>query len=65
VEYRQLEPKRQCVCYKGQGWRSDPSPWRSPEDHEWIPDIGQLEFDFDFGFIYLFYVEKYNSVTHN
>jgi hypothetical protein len=22
--------------------------WRSPEDHEWIPDIGWLEFDFDF-----------------
>jgi hypothetical protein len=24
VEYRQLEPRRQAVCYKGQGWRSDP-----------------------------------------
>jgi hypothetical protein len=23
VEYRQLEPRRQGVCYKGQGWRSD------------------------------------------
>ena len=22
--------------------------WRSPEDHEWIPDIGWLEFDFAF-----------------
>jgi hypothetical protein len=36
------------VCYKGQSWRSDPSPWRNPEDREWIPDIGQLEFDFAF-----------------
>jgi hypothetical protein len=36
------------VCYKGQGWRSDPSPWRNPEDCEWIPNIGQLEFDFAF-----------------
>jgi hypothetical protein len=35
------------VCYKGKSWRSDPSPWRKPEDHEWIPDIEQLEFDFD------------------
>ena len=24
VGYRQLEPRRQAVCYKGQGWRSDP-----------------------------------------
>jgi hypothetical protein len=29
VECRQLEPRRQDVCYKGQGWKSDPSPWRS------------------------------------
>jgi hypothetical protein len=36
------------VCYKQQSWRSDPSPWRSPEDREWIPDIRQLEFDFTF-----------------
>jgi hypothetical protein len=36
------------VCYKGYGWRSDPSPWRNPEDREWIPDIGYLEFDFAF-----------------
>jgi hypothetical protein len=48
VEYRQLEPRKQGVCYKGQSWRSDSSPWRSPEDHEWIPDIVPLEFDFDF-----------------
>ena len=45
VEYRQLEPRRQAVCYKGQSWRSDPSPWRSLEDIEWILDIGWLEFD--------------------
>jgi hypothetical protein len=37
VEFRQLEPRRQCVCYKGHGWRSDPSPWRSPEDRELNP----------------------------
>ena len=37
VEYRQLEPRRQAVCYKGQSWKSDPSPWRSPEDHELDP----------------------------
>ena len=43
-----MEPRGQAVCYKEQGWRSDPSPWRSPEDGEWIPDIGQLEFDFAF-----------------
>jgi hypothetical protein len=48
VEYRQLEPRRQGVCYKGQSWRSDPSPWRSPEDREWIPDIGRLECAFAF-----------------
>jgi hypothetical protein len=34
VEYRQLELKRQDVCYKGHGLRSDPSAWRSPEDRE-------------------------------
>jgi hypothetical protein len=45
VEYRQLEPRRQGMCYKGQSWRSDPSPWRSLEDIEWILDIGWLEFD--------------------
>jgi hypothetical protein len=43
-----MEPRGQVVCYKEQGWRSDPSPRRSPEDGEWIPDIGQLEFDFAF-----------------
>ena len=37
VEYRQLEPRRQAMCYKGQGWRSDLSPWRSPEDRELDP----------------------------
>jgi hypothetical protein len=36
------------VCYKGQSWLSDPSPWRNPEDCEWISDIGQFDFDFDF-----------------
>jgi hypothetical protein len=25
------------ACYKGYGWRSDPSPWRSPEDRELDP----------------------------
>ena len=25
------------MCYKGPGWRSDPSPWRSPEDRELDP----------------------------
>jgi hypothetical protein len=29
VEYGQLESRRQCVCYKGQSWRSNPSPRRS------------------------------------
>jgi hypothetical protein len=49
VEYRWLDPRRQCVCYKEHGWRSDPSPWRSPEDRvSWIPDIGRLEIDFCF-----------------
>jgi hypothetical protein len=33
VEYRQPKPRRQSVCYKWQSWRSDPSPWRSPEEH--------------------------------
>jgi hypothetical protein len=37
VDYRQMEHRRQCVCYKGHGWRSDPSPWRSPEVHELDP----------------------------
>jgi hypothetical protein len=48
VEYRQLEPRRKGVCYKEQSQRSDPSSWRNPEDHEWVPDIEQLEFDFAF-----------------
>jgi hypothetical protein len=48
VEYRQLEPRRQGVGYKGQSWRSDSSPWRNPEDHERIPAIELLEFDFAF-----------------
>lgn len=48
LEYRQLEPKRQGVCYKGQNWRCDLSPWRSLEDCECISDIGWLEFDFIF-----------------
>ena len=34
MEYRQLELRRQGMCYKGQSWRSDPSPWKSPEDLE-------------------------------
>jgi hypothetical protein len=34
------------VCYKGQSWRAGPSTWRNPENCEWIPDIGLLEFDF-------------------
>ena len=38
VEYRQLEPRRQAVCYKGQIWRS---PWRSTEEWLWFPDIRQ------------------------
>jgi hypothetical protein len=29
-----------------------PALWRSPEDHEWIPAIGQLEFDFAFDYDY-------------
>ena len=37
VEYTQLELRRHGVCYKGQGWRNDPSPWRSPEDCELDP----------------------------
>jgi hypothetical protein len=36
-EYRQLDPRRQRVCYKGHGWRSDPSTWRSPENCELDP----------------------------
>jgi hypothetical protein len=36
------------VCNKGHSCRSDPSPRRNPENHEWIPDIGWLEFDFAF-----------------
>jgi hypothetical protein len=48
MEYRQLEPRRQGVCYKRKTWRSDPSLWRHLDDCEWIPDIGQLEFDFAF-----------------
>ena len=37
AEYRQLESRRQAVCYKGQSWRSDPSPWRGPKDCELYP----------------------------
>jgi hypothetical protein len=31
AEYWQLEPRKQGMCYKGQSWRSDPSPWRNPD----------------------------------
>jgi hypothetical protein len=65
VEYRQLEPRRQSVCYKGQGWRSDPSPWRSSEDGEWVPDIGWLGIDFAFDCdcpLILFLFFKYESI---
>jgi hypothetical protein len=41
-----LEPRRQGVCYIGQSWTGDPSPWRSLEDPEWIEVIGWLENDF-------------------
>jgi hypothetical protein len=37
LEYRQLKPRRQAMCYKGQSWRRDPSPWGSPEDSELDP----------------------------
>ena len=40
VEYRQIECGRQSVCYKEQDCRSDPSPWRSSENHVCIPNIG-------------------------
>jgi hypothetical protein len=70
VEYRQLEPRGQAVCYKGQSWRSDPSPWRSPEYCEWITDIGQLELDFAFdcdGVLIFFPLEvrKYFNGAHS
>jgi hypothetical protein len=70
VEYRRLEPRGQAVWYKVQGWRSDPSPWRNPEDREWIPDIEQLESDFPFDCDYaliFFPVEgrKYFSGAHS
>lgn len=29
-----------CVCCKGQSQKCDPSLWRIPEDHGWIPNIG-------------------------
>jgi hypothetical protein len=38
------------VCYKGHGWRSDPSPWRSPENRELDPRhwmVRDLIFAFD------------------
>jgi hypothetical protein len=46
VEDRQLEPRKQGVCYIGQSWRGDPSSSRSLEDPEWIQVIGWLETDF-------------------
>jgi hypothetical protein len=52
VEYRLLQPRRKSVCYKGQSWRSDPSPWGILEDYEWIGDIRLLEFDFFFDYDY-------------
>jgi hypothetical protein len=45
VKYGQLVPRRKGVCSKG---RSDLRG--TPEDFEWIPDIGLLEFDFDFDY---------------
>ena len=36
------------MCYKGQEWRSDPSPGGAQKIVSWIPDIARLEFDFDF-----------------
>ena len=38
------------MCYKVQGWRSDPSPWRSPENRELDPRhwmVRDLIFAFD------------------
>jgi hypothetical protein len=38
------------VWYKGHGWRSDPSPWRNPEDRELDPRhwmVGDWFFAFD------------------
>jgi hypothetical protein len=42
VKYGQLEPRRQDVCYKGQGWRSGGAQKIMNGS-----DIGWLEFDFD------------------
>jgi hypothetical protein len=36
--------RRLGVCYEGQSWGSDPSLG----DHEWVTNIGWLEFDFAF-----------------
>ena len=37
------------VCAtQGRAGEVTQSPWRSLDNHEWIPDIGQLEFDFAF-----------------
>jgi hypothetical protein len=59
-----VEPRRQGVCYKEQRCRSDPSPWRNPEDHEWIPDIGELEFDFAFAcnYVLIFFTLEEESI---
>jgi len=34
VKYRQLELRRQGICYKGQSWKHNPSPWKRPKDRE-------------------------------
>ena len=49
MEWIQPEPRRQDVCAaEGRAGEMTQALWRSPEDREWIPDIGQLEFDFAF-----------------
>jgi hypothetical protein len=49
------------VCYKGHGWRSDPSPWRSPEHRELDPRhwmVGIFAFDCGCAMIFSLLKEK-------
>ena len=53
------------MCYKGHGWRSDPSPWRSPEDRELDPrhwTVGDLTFAFDCDCALIFSLLKEETV---
>lgn len=63
-EWSQPELRRQAMCTaESRAGEMTQALWRNTEECEWIPDIGQLEFDFylicDCALIFLFGLRKY------